>query len=225
MSIRFYSEDSGFCGWRVTVFVRGKKFQKKFSAHCHLRGIDPDLWWKYQSLKAHYYHAKWAARAAALNYIAFLNSESVHTKKHRGVGFQGITLGIGRYQKARGWYCYFVVNHAKNPKRIPITAKRGITQSWMKAVDLWGKRFGIRPKDIAEKKCLVPSRRQFQALWICLNEEGKNIPLAALQNLFNEEELAEIVALLPVSFAETDSVKAFDCFSSHCLWPTTVRPE
>lgn len=216
MSIRFCSEDSGFCGWRVTVFVRGKKFQKTFSTYCHLRGIDPDLWWQYQSLKAHYYHAKLAARAAALNYIAFLNSESVHTKKHRGVGFQGITLGISRHQKGCGWYCYFVVNHSKNPKRIPITAKRGITQSWMKAVDLWGKRFGIRPKDVAEKKRLAPSRKQFQELWVCLNEECRNIPLAALQNLFSEEECAEIVGLPPVYLSETGSMDASDRFSSHC---------
>lgn len=185
MSIRFLSESGGFCGWRVVVFVRGKKFQKYFSIQCPFVGVDPKFWRRYQRLKAEYYHAKWRARAAAVNYIDFVSMNSVHTKEYRGVGFQGITLGIAQYQGDGGWYCYFVVNYAKNPRRIPITAKRGITHSWVEAVKLWGKRFDIRPKDVAQKKQLVPSRRQFKALWEALNDEGKNIPPEALYHVFN----------------------------------------
>lgn len=186
MSIRYLCKDSGFSGWRVVVFIRGKKVQKDFSALCHFEGIDPDLWKRYQGLKARYYHAKWDARAAALKYRDFLGSDSEQTKLHRGVGFQGITLGIGQYKKTKAWYCYFVVNDSRNPRRIPITAKRGLNQSWIMAVNLWGKRFDIREKDIEAKKGLAPSRKQFKMLWKRLNEEGKNIPPRALYHVFHE---------------------------------------
>lgn len=188
MAIRFVCEDAVFCGWRVMVFIRGKKFQKNFSARCHFEGVDPDVWRRYQRLRAHYYHAKWGARAAALNYIDFLRCNSQQTKPYRGVGFQGITLGIGQYQKNRRWYCYFVVNDSRNPRRIPITAKRGLTESWITAVELWGRRFDIRPKDVQEKKNQVPSRRQFKLLWKRMNEEGRSIPVEALYHVFRENQ-------------------------------------
>jgi len=191
MAISFYDKgelSSGFYGWRVVATIRGKRYQKYFSLNRPSSDIPETLWHQYQHLRARYYEARWMARSAAVQYIDFIGTEHAATRPHRGVGFHGITLGIGLGNRCHNAQCYFSVNAKGKPTRVWITEDRNLTQAWHKAVDLWGEVFDTRPKDIAEKRDTVPTADQFKALRKHLNdEEGADLSVDVLHHVYAEQ--------------------------------------
>jgi len=60
MAVNFYEKgqlSSGFCGWRVVVTIRGKRYQKYFSLNRPSERIPEELWFRYQETRARYYEA------------------------------------------------------------------------------------------------------------------------------------------------------------------------
>lgn len=191
MAISFYAKgelSSGFHGWRVVVAIRGKRYQKYFSARCLNTSIPEELWHRYQETRARYYDARWMARSAAIQYLDFLNQNHPNTRPHRGVGFQGITLGIGSDKQSAKEQCYFAVNKRGRAAKFYIDEECSLTEAWERAVNHWGGMFEIRPKDIARKITEVPSPDQFKALRHHLNEQEKHdLPASVLHYVYAEK--------------------------------------
>ena len=191
MAISFYDKgelSSGFHGWRVVATIRGRRYQKYFSVNRPSFQVDEALWHRYQHLRARYYEARWMARSAAVQYIDFIRTEHPATRPHRGVGFHGITLGIGRGNRCQSDQCYFSVNVKGRPTRVWIHQNRTLTEAWYRAVDLWGEAFDIRLKDIAEKRAAVPAPERFKALRKQLNEhEGADLSVEVLHDVYAEQ--------------------------------------
>jgi len=194
MAINFYEKgqlSSGFCGWRVVATIRGKRYQKYFSLNRPSERIPEELWFRYQETRARYYEARWQARSAAVQYRDFISKNHYSTLPHRGVGFQGITLGIGRGNRCKQDQCYFSVNLRGRAAKVFITGDRPLTAAWHHAVDVWGKGFEIRPKDIAAKRKLVPAPDQFKALRKQMNEnEGADFSASVLHHVYQEQREA-----------------------------------
>lgn len=191
MAISFYEKgelSSGFHGWRVVATVRGKRYQRYFSLKRPSPRIDESLWFRYQNLRARYYEARWMARSAAVQYLDFIHTEHPTTRPHRGVGFHGITLGIGRDSRCHTDQCYFSVNARGRSSRVWINENRTLTQAWHRAIELWGEAFDIRAKDIAEKRAAVPVPGQFKVLRKQLNEhEGADLSVDVLHHVYAEQ--------------------------------------
>jgi len=194
MAINFYEKgqlSSGFCGWRVVATIRGKRYQKYFSLNRPSKRIPEELWFRYQETRARYYEARWQARSAAVQYRDFISKNHYSTLPHRGVGFQGITLGIGRGNRCKQDQCYFSVNLRGRAAKVFITEDRPLTAAWHQAVDVWGAGFEIRPKDIAAKRKLVPAPYQFKALRKQMNEnEGADFSASVLHHVYQEQREA-----------------------------------
>ncbi|WP_339806740.1 hypothetical protein [uncultured Marinobacter sp.] len=177
-----------FRGWVVTAKLRGKHFEKRLSSECPGTHLSEDLWHRYQQTRAQYYEARWSMRAAALSYLDFMRTEHPGTGSFRGVGFQGITLGIGTIGRDTSDQCYFQVDAPGKPIRIAITEQQTLSVAWQKAVALWGEVFDIRPKDIADKQQHVPAPEQFKRLRKHLNEETRaDLPVGVLHHVFAEQ--------------------------------------
>lgn len=178
---------SGFVGYRVVATIRGKYYQKYFSLRAP-SGISEARWENYQELRAKYYEARWMARSAAVQYLDFVRTEHRSTKPYRGVGFQGITLGIGRSNRAEAEQCFIAVNTAPSPRKIWITERETLTPAWERAVDCWADHFGIRPKDAANIRNNPPSPDKFKALRKQLNEEeGHDYSARVLHHVYAEQ--------------------------------------
>ncbi len=159
MAISFYEKGeltSGFHGWRVVATIRGKRYQKYFSLKRPNTRITQELWYQYQETRAKYYEARYMARSAALQYLDFIGKDHPTTLPCRGVGFQGITLGIGSGKSAAQETCYFSVNKRGAATKFYIDERASLSQAWEQAVKHWGEAFDIRPKDIAKKLEQVP---------------------------------------------------------------------
>ena len=193
MAIQFCDEiekRGRFKGWRVSVDIRGKRYRKSFSLEKLSNSIPDDVWYRYQHTKARYHEAKLLARAAATQYVDFISSEHRGTKPCRGVGFHGLTLGIGKLKRNQDYQCYFSVNVSGRPHRVPVTQSRNLTESWQKAVSIWGRLHGIRQKDIDKKMKDVPAPERFKELRQHMNaNEGKSIPVDVLHHVFAEKRL------------------------------------
>lgn len=191
MAINFYERgqlSSGFCGWRVVVTIRGKRFQKYFSLNRPSTRIPEDLWFRYQETRARYYEARWLARSAAVQYRDFISTNHSSTLPFRGAGFQGITLGIGRGNRCKQDQCYFSVNLKGKAAKVFITADSNLTQAWHQAVGIWGEGFGVRPKDVAAKREQVPTPGQFKALRKHMNDkEGADFSASVLHHVYREQ--------------------------------------
>ncbi|MTI77962.1 MAG: hypothetical protein FH754_11630 [Marinobacter sp.] len=191
MAISFYEKgelSSGFHGWRVVATIRGKRYQKYFSLKRPDTRITQELWHRYQETRARYYEARYLARSAALQYLDFIGKEHPSTLPFRGVGFHGITLGIGSGKSATQETCYFSVNKRGAATKFYIDERVSLSQAWEKAVNHWGEVFGIRPKDIEQKLTRVPSPYQFKALRKQLNErEGYDYPASVLHHVYAEQ--------------------------------------
>tara|TARA_R110001599_G_scaffold89560_19_gene237071 strand:+ start:550 stop:1044 length:495 start_codon:yes stop_codon:yes gene_type:complete len=154
MAISFYEKgelSSGFHGWRVVATIRGKRYQKYFSLKRPNTRITQELWHKYQETRARYYEARYMARSAAIQYLDFIQKDHPAALPCRGVGFQGITLGIGGGKSAAQETCYFSVNKRGAAIKFYIDERTSLSQAWEQAVKHWGEVFDIRPKDIVEK--------------------------------------------------------------------------
>lgn len=191
MAIHFYEEgdlSSGFQGWRVAVMIRGKRYQKYLSLRPPSDNVLPELWGRYQKTRAEYYDARWSMRAAAVKYLDFIRTEHPRTKPYRGVGFQGITLGIGAIGSGQSEQCYFQVNVPGNPVRIAITEEQTLSRAWNKAVTLWGETFDIRPRDIEKKRQTMPTPEQFKQLRKHLNDEqSASLGVGVLHHVYAEQ--------------------------------------
>lgn len=208
MAISFYDKgelSSGFYGWRVAATIRGRRYQKYFSANRPSSQMDEGLWYRYQHLRARYYEARWMARSAAVKYIDFICTEHPATRPYRGVGFHGITLGIGCGNRCQSDQCYFSVNVKGRPTRVWIHQNQTLTEAWHRAVDLWGEAFDIRPKDIAKKRAAVPAPERFKALRKQLNEhEGADLSVEVLHDIYAEQR-AELARKKVEVTAKTES--------------------
>ena len=184
MAIQFYDKgelSSGFRGWRVAAMIRGKRYQKYFSLRPPNDAVPEALWNRYQKTRAEYYEARWAMRAAAIKYLDFIRTEHPRVKPFRGVGFQGITLGIGAIGSQQMEQCYFQVNAPGHPVRIAITENQTLSDAWDSAVSLWGQAFEIRQKDIDAKRKNPPTPEQFKRLRKHMNEEeGASVGVSPL---------------------------------------------
>lgn len=191
MAISFYEKgrlSSGFNGWHVAVTIRGKRYQKYFSLKRPSDNIPVDLWHRYQETRARYYDARWQSRAAAVRYIDFIRTDHPNTKPCRGVGFQGITLGIGPIGRDEKDHCYFQVNSNGKPVRIPISESQTLSAAWKKAVDLWGETFGIRPVDVQRKRIQPPTPDQFKQLRKRMNDEERaGLGVGVLHHVYAEQ--------------------------------------
>lgn len=191
MAISFYEKgelSSGFHGWRVFATIRGKRFQKYFSLNPPNARIPQELWHQYQETRARYYEARYMARSAAIQYLDFINKEHPTTRPYRGVGFHGVTLGIGTGRNTAHEVCYFSVNKRGAATKFYIDEGAPLSQAWERAVSHWGKVYGIRPKDVSAKLKLIPSPAQFKALRKHLNEqEGHDFPASVLHHVYAEQ--------------------------------------
>jgi hypothetical protein len=191
MAISFYKEgelSSGFHGWRVVATIRGKRYQKYFSLKRPNTRITQELWHKYQETRARYYEARYMARSAAIQYLDFIGKNHPTTRPCRGVGFQGITLGIGTGKSAAEETCHFSVNKRGAATKFYIDQEAPLSQAWDRAVCHWGEVFDVRPKDIAKKLKQVPSPDQFKFLRKHLNEqEGFDYPVSVLHYVYAEQ--------------------------------------
>ncbi|QWV13883.1 hypothetical protein ABWH88_09970 [Marinobacter adhaerens] len=191
MAIRFYEKgelSSRFHGWRVVATIRGKRFQKYFSLDRPNYQISQELWHQYQETRARYYEARYMARSAAIQYLDFITKEHPTTRPYRGVGFHGITLGIGSGRRADQEVCYFSVNKRGAATKFYIDEKVTLSQAWQQAVSHWGEIYEIRQKDVADKLKLTPSPAQFKALRKQLNEhEGHDLPPSVLHHVYAEQ--------------------------------------
>jgi hypothetical protein len=197
MAISFYEEgelSSGFHGWRVVATIRGKRYQKHFSLKRPNIRISQELWHKYQETRARYYEARYMARSAAVQYLDFIGKEHPTTRPHRGVGFHGITLGIGNGKSTSQDTCYFSVNKRGSATKFYIDEQTTLSQAWEQAVRYWGEAFDIRPKDVARKLTQVPGPDRFKLLRKQLNErEGCDYQASVLHHVYAEQrsELAK----------------------------------
>ncbi len=191
MAINFYAKDelsSGFHGWRVVATIRGKRYQKYFSLNRPNTRIPQELWHKYQETRARYYEARYAARSAATQYLDFINKDHPTTRPYRGVGFQGLTLGIGTGRNTAHETCYFSVNKRGAVTKFYIDDGTPLSQAWEQAVTHWGEVYEIRPKDVGHKRKLVPSPAQFKALRKQLNDqEGHDFSASVLHHVYAEQ--------------------------------------
>ncbi|SFR61249.1 hypothetical protein SAMN05216203_1780 [Marinobacter daqiaonensis] len=191
MAIQFYEKgelSSGFWGWRVVVMIRGERYQKYLSLRRPGTSVPEELWYRYQKTRAEYYEARWSMRAAATKYLDFIRTEHARTRPFRGVGFQGITLGIGTIGGSQTEQCYFQVNVPGNPVRIAISEEQTLSRAWDRAVVLWGETFGIRPKDIEARRHRSPAPEQFKRLRKHMNdEEQASLGVGVLHYVYAEQ--------------------------------------
>lgn len=191
MAIHFYDEgelSSGFYGWCVAAMIRGKRYQKYLSLRRPSDNVPQELWYRYQKTRAQYFDARWSMRSAAVKYLDFIRTEHARTKPYRGVGFQGITLGIGTIGSGQTEQCYFQVNAPGNPVRIAITEQQTLSEAWDKAVTLWGEAFEIRPKDVEAKRQNLPMPEQFKQLRKHMNEvEKASLGVGVLHHVYAEQ--------------------------------------
>lgn len=128
------------------------------------------------------------ARSAAIQYLDFIGKDHPATLPYRGVGFHGITLGIGRGKSAAQETCYFSVNKRGAATKFYIDERASLSQAWEQAVQHWGEVFDIRPKDIAKKLEQVPSPDQFKLLRKQLNNhEGCDYQASVLHHVYAEQ--------------------------------------
>ncbi len=191
MAINFYEKgelSSGFQGWRVVATIRGKRYQKYLPLHRPSTRIPEELWHKYQETRARYYEARYMARSAAVQYLDFINKDHPNTKPYRGVGFHGVTLGIGAGKSTLHELCYFGVNKRGASTRFYIDERTPLCQAWEQAISHWAEVFEIRPKDVDQKLDRVPSPGQFKALRKQLNDqEGHDFPASVLHHVYAEQ--------------------------------------
>ncbi len=191
MAISFYAKgelSSGFYGWRVVGTIRGRRYQKYFSLNRPNSHIAPSLWYQYQETRARYYEARYMARSAATQYLDFIRKDHPTTRSYRGVGFHGVTLGIGRGKNTAQEVCYFSVNKRGAATKFLINDHLPLSRAWEQAVTQWGEVYKIRPKDIAQKLNLIPSPDQFKFLRKHMNEhEGHNFPVSILHHVYAEQ--------------------------------------
>lgn len=191
MTISFFAKaelSSGFHGWRVVATIRGKRYQKYFSLKRPNSRITEDLWFRYQETRARYYDARYQARSAAIQYIDFVSKDHPATRPCRGVGFHGITLGIGAGKSTAHETCYFSVNKRRAAIKFYIDERASLSQAWEQAVAYWGEVFDVRPKDVRKKVTQVPSPDQFKALRKQLNQnEGYDYPVSVLHHVYAEQ--------------------------------------
>lgn len=128
------------------------------------------------------------ARSAAIQYLDFIGKDHPATRPYRGVGFHGITLGIGSGKSASQETCYFSVNKRGAANKFYIDERASLSQAWEQAVQHWGEVFDIRPKDIAKKLEQVPRPDQFKSLRKQLNEhEGCDYQASVLHHVYAEQ--------------------------------------
>lgn len=190
MAISYFAKgelSSGFYGWRVVATIRGKRYQKYLSLRRPIPNIPEVLWYRYQYTRAQYYEARWMSRSAAVKYLDFIRTDHPTTRPCRGVGFRGITLGIGAGKNTATESCYFSVNRRGDVTKYYIDGHQTLTQAWEEAVRHWGRVYEIRPKDIQKKLVAVPSPDQFKSLRKQMNEkEGNNLPPSVLRHVYAE---------------------------------------
>ncbi|WP_227512785.1 MULTISPECIES: hypothetical protein, partial [unclassified Marinobacter] len=169
-------------------FSGGLPYQKYFSLNPPNTRVPQKLWHQYQETRARYYDARYMARSAALQYLDFINKEHPTTRPHRGVGFHGITLGMGAGRGNAKEFCYFSVNKLGSAKKFYIDEQLTLSKAWQQAVFHWGEIYEIREKDVAEKLKLVPYPGQFKALRKYLNEyEDYDLPPSVLHHVYTEQ--------------------------------------
>jgi hypothetical protein len=128
------------------------------------------------------------ARSAAIQYLDFISKDHPTTRPYRGVGFQGITLGIGTGRNTAHETCYFSVNKRGAATKFYIDDRTPLSKAWEQAVSHWGEAYEIRSKDVAKKVKLVPSPDQFKSLRKRLNDhEGHNFPASVLHHVYAEQ--------------------------------------
>lgn len=190
MAISYFAKgelSSGFYGWRVVATIRGKRYQKYLSLRRPTPNIPKDLWYRYQYTRAQYYEARWMSRSAAVQYLDFIRTDHPTTRPYRGVGFRGITLGIGAGKNSAAESCYFSVNRRGDATKYYIDGQRTLSQAWEEAVNHWGSVYEIRSKDIQKKLVTVPSPDQFKRLRKQMNEkEGYDFPPTVLHHVYAE---------------------------------------
>jgi hypothetical protein len=191
MAISFYEKgelSSGFHGWRVVATIRGKRYQKYFSLKRPNTRITQELWRHYQETRARYYEARYMARSAAIQYLDFINKEHHTTRPHRGVGFCGVTLGIGTGRTTAREVCYFSVNKRGAATKFYIDEQSSFSQAWKRAIKHWGEVNEIRPKDVSKKLTQVPHPDRFKALRKHMNDdEGQDFPASVLHHVYAEQ--------------------------------------
>jgi hypothetical protein len=191
MAISFYEKgelSSGFHGWRVVATIRGKRYQKYFSLKRPNSGITQELWQLYQETRARYYEARYMARSAAIQYLDFINKEHPTTRPHRGVGFCGVTLGIGTGRTTAREVCYFSVNKRGAATKFYIDERSSFSQAWKGAIKHWGEVNEIRPKDVSKKLTQVLHPDRFKALRKHMNDdEGQDFPASVLHHVYAEQ--------------------------------------
>lgn len=191
MGLKFYQKSEKhprkFHGWKVDYVVQGKRITQKFDNEPPTRTMPVEFWERYQETKARLLAADCERRIAATDYCNLLRTDDPKTKPHRGLGVQGITIGIGSTFDESKTHCYFAVDLGKSVFRVSITEDKPLRVAWEFAVDVWGEEYGIRLKDIARKKKQVPEPEKFKLLRRYMNEkERAHLPVWVLSEVYQE---------------------------------------
>lgn len=198
MGIKHYKpgEHPGkFVGFRVTASWNQEYRQEYFDTFDAETQDDCDPYFKQQHLKAQILDLQWELESLDYQYQQFVTRNHPGTKPHRGLGFQGMTIG---FLRAHGdqWEPCFLVNRSKDKAdestrkgRIVIPLKKHLfSDAWKLATNHWVEENEIRPEDIERIRKQPPSPEQFKELRRYMNEvEGCDIPVKSLHPVFAEQ--------------------------------------
>ena len=191
MSVRYYGpgeHPQDFVGFRVAVSVDGDFRPGQFSTrHCATQD-DSCADFKRQRLKAEILNAQWMAESALAQYKRFVSANHKRTKKFRGLGVHALTATFYRVNSKIEWAPAFTVTSNGRPYRFTIGTDL-FSDAWRKAVLFWGETHEILQEDIDRLLNNPPDPSQFKMLRRQMNDEGFDIPVEALNQVFTERRM------------------------------------
>ncbi|TVP55917.1 MAG: hypothetical protein EA349_08545 [Halomonadaceae bacterium] len=190
MTVKFLDSDqspSGCGGFDVSVEVNGSQRQTFFST----RGMPRNsMMFQHEKLRAQAQNAQWEAEAAFAVYRKQVSTNSPETEKHTGVGVHGLTLDFFS-PKQDVWEPVFVVHghNGKEPRRFSIKGKY-LSTAWTFAVNCWADEHQVLDEDRQRLLDAPPAPDQFKALRHVRNQQGNDIGVEVLGDVFAERRAA-----------------------------------
>lgn len=191
MSVRYYAageHPNGLIGFRVAVAVGGDHRGEFFSTRECASQDDSCFAFKRQRMLAEIQDAEWMAESALAQYKRYVTTNHPRAKKYRGVGVHSLTATFYVSKSKVGWRPAFSVNANGKPCRFPIGTDL-FSDAWRKAVLFWGEAHEILQEDIDRLLNNPPDPSQFKLLRRQMNEEGFDIPVEVLNDVFAERRM------------------------------------
>ena len=128
---------------------------------------------------------KWREESKAVQYDRLVNANHPTTKPDRGIGVTGISIVFVReiYRNSANYRPVFRVQtpgRGVGARTFGIRAI-GLQKAWENAVNVWADFHQIKDIDRARTIAHPPNKTTFIKLRRRMNQEGHNIPIAALK--------------------------------------------